>query len=131
MSNIFSSDSSYKKPARFIAILWTLLILYGCFMPAMRVPKVNVPLIDKWVHFTFFGGFTFFWLCASPTLKTSRLVTVLLIAIAFGSLIEVLQGAFPSLGRASEFMDAVADSIGGLIGVLLFMAGARFYKERP
>ena len=125
MPNIFSNDSSYKKLARFIAILWTLLILYGCFMPAKDVPKVNVPLIDKWVHFTFFGGFSFLWLCAAPSLKMSRLLTVMLISVFFGSMIEIVQGAVPSLGRASEFMDAVADSVGAVLGIILFVAGAK------
>ncbi len=130
MPNIFSPDSSYKRQARFIAILWTLLILLGCFMPSRNVPKVDVPLVDKWVHFAFFGGFTFFWLCAGPTLKIARLATVLIIAIAFGSLIEILQGAFPSLGRASEFMDAVADSVGGIIGIVLFAAFSRIFTRK-
>ncbi|PQJ11668.1 hypothetical protein CJD36_007690 [Flavipsychrobacter stenotrophus] len=130
MPNIFSPDSSYKRQARFIAILWTLLILLGCFMPSRSVPKVDVPLIDKWVHFAFFGGFSFFWLCTNPSVKTARLVTISIIAIAFGSLIEILQGAFPSLGRASEFMDAVADSIGALIGIVLFVACSRIFREK-
>ena len=94
-------------------------------MPAKNVPDINVPLADKWVHFIFFGGFTFLWLCARPILKPLWLLTMLFIAIAFGASIELMQGALPSLGRACEFMDAVADSIGGLLGIGLFYALAR------
>ena len=113
-----------------MAMLWTLFILIGCFMPAPNVPKVDVPLADKWVHFTFFAGFTFFWLCAHPSLRASRLLTVLIIGIAFGSLIEVFQGLLPVLGRASEFMDAVADSIGALLGTILFFVSAAIAAKR-
>lgn len=120
MFRIFSEDSPYKKQARFIAILWTLLIFIGCFTPGNELPKVNVPLIDKWVHLVMFGGFSFFWLCANPNIKLPRLSVLLLISIALGSVIELLQGVFKFLGRSMEFMDAVADSLGGLLGILLF-----------
>ncbi len=120
MFRIFSEDSPYKKQARFIAILWTLLIFIGCFTPGNELPKVNVPLIDKWVHLVMFGGFSFFWLCANPKINLFRLSGLLLISIALGSAIELLQGLFKFLGRSMEFMDAVADSVGGLLGILLF-----------
>ena len=99
-------------------------------MPARNVPKVDVPLMDKWVHFTFFGGFTFFWLCSKPILSKAWLFSILAIAIAFGCAIEVLQGLLPALGRASEVMDAVADSIGAVLGVLIFSAFATVVKKK-
>lgn len=97
-------------------------------MPASQVPHVNVPLIDKWVHFVFFGGFSFLWLCTQPTLQFAKLCLMLALAIAYGTFIEILQGALPALGRSSEVMDVVADGIGGLIGIVLFGVGARFSK---
>jgi VanZ family protein len=120
MHAVFTEQSDYKKIARFIAILWTLLILFGCFMPAAKVPKVDVPLMDKWVHFTMFGGFAMAWLFAWPSVKISRFLTVLIIAILFGSAIEVMQGVLPALGRASELFDAVADGIGAVLGAIAF-----------
>ena len=110
-------------------MLWTLLIFVGCFMPAKDIPKVDAPLIDKWVHFVLFGGFTFLWLCSRPSLKRSWLVTILIIGIALGSTVELLQGALPSLGRACELLDAVADSLGSLLGVLLFWLLASIGKK--
>jgi VanZ family protein len=129
MLTIFSPDSPYKKQARYLAMLWTLLIFVGCFMPAKNIPKVDAPLIDKWVHFVLFGGFTFLWLCSRPSLKRSWLVTILIIGIALGSTVELLQGALPSLGRACELLDAVADSLGSLLGVLLFWLLASIGKK--
>lgn len=128
MHNAFTQQSRYKKIARFIAVLWTLLILFGCFMPAKQVPKVDVPLIDKWVHFTFFGGFALFWLFAWPSVHYGRLITIVLLGVFFGCMIEVFQGLLPALGRASELMDAVADSIGAILGVVAFRTLASAIK---
>ena len=120
MNRVFSPDSPYKKQARFLAILWTLLILVACFTPGKEIPKVDVPYIDKWTHLVLFGGFTFLWLCTKPLLQMKWLISLFLIAVAFGSFIELMQGLISFLGRSMEFMDAVADSIGGLLGIGLF-----------
>lgn len=120
MNRIFSPDSPYTKQARFLAALWTLLILAGCFTPGRDIPKVDVPLIDKWVHLVLFGGFTFLWLCARPIVSLRRLVGLFVIAVAFGVAIELIQGLLSFLGRSMELMDAVADSIGALLGIALF-----------
>lgn len=120
MLRIFDPDSPYKKRARFLAILWTLLILFACFTPSNEIPKVDIPLIDKWTHLVLFGGFTFLWLCARPLRTILWLSSLFLISVAFGALIELMQGALIFLGRSMEFMDAVADAIGGLFGIALF-----------
>lgn len=120
MRRIFTPDSPYKKQARFLAMLWTLLIFIGCLTPAPEIPKIDVPLIDKWTHFVLFGGFTFLWLCARPVRSTKALSILFFIALLFGALIEVLQGVLTFLGRSMEFMDAVADSLGGALGIGLF-----------
>ncbi len=129
IKRIFSPDSPYKKQARFLAMLWTLLIFIGCFTPSKDIPKVDVPLIDKWVHFVLFGGFTFLWLCTSPAITLRRLVTIFLIAFGLGAFIEVMQGILIFLGRSMELMDAVADSIGGLLGIGMFCFCAQLAKK--
>ena len=120
MKRIFSPDSPYKKQARFLALLWTLLIFIGCLTPGQDLPKVNVPLIDKWTHLILFGGFTFLWLCARPVRTTPWLMSLFLIATGLGAAIELLQGWLTFLGRSMELMDGVADAIGGALGIGLF-----------
>jgi len=120
MKRIFTPDSPYTKQARFLAMLWTLLIFIGCFTPGQDIPKVDMPLIDKWTHFVLFGGFTFLWLCARPVRKARWLVILFIIAALLGSFIEVMQGALSFLGRSMELMDAVADALGGALGIGLF-----------
>jgi VanZ family protein len=126
MLRIFTPGSPYTKQARFIAILWTLLIFIGCFTPGQDLPKVDVPLIDKWVHLVLFGGFTLFWLCAYPSRTIPRLLIMFLTAVALGCFIELMQGLLTFLGRSMELMDAVADAIGGLLGIGLFCLLAAF-----
>ena len=111
-------------------MLWTLLILIACFTPAKEIPKVDVPLIDKWTHLILFGGFTFLWLCARPVLTFLYLVSLFLGSVAFGAFIEIMQGQLTFLGRSMEFMDAVADSIGGILGIALFCILAHFAAKR-
>jgi len=117
---IFSYDSPYKKRARIFAILWTLLIFIACLLPARDIPEVNVPLADKWVHFILFGVFAFLWLCSRPSRKPGFLLFILGLSIFTGWLVECLQGLLTFLGRSKDMMDVLADSVGGLLGVILF-----------
>jgi len=130
MKRIFHPGSPYTKQARSLAVLWTLLIFIGCFTPGKELPKVDVPLIDKWVHLVLFGGFTFLWLCARPVINARSLLIMFLTAVGLGALIEVMQGLLTFLGRSMELMDAVADSIDGLLGIGLFCWCAFLVKER-
>lgn len=82
---------------------------------------VDVPLMDKWTHLVLFGVFTFLWCCARPALSFVRFLVLAVISITFGAVIEYLQGFFTSLGRSMEFMDGVADAVGGLMGIGLFV----------
>ncbi len=127
---LFSSSSPYTKQARFAALLWTLLVLVGCFAPATAFPKVDVPFADKWVHFVMFGGFALLWLCAYPKRQVSQYLKMLLVAAAFGSFIEIMQGILTFLGRSMEFLDAVADTVGGILGISVFVLAGRVFGAK-
>lgn len=113
---------SWAWPA---AVLWTLLIFIGCLWPGKELPDVPVPLIDKWVHFVLFGGFAFLWLYAFRSRSRKALLAAALSGIALGWLIEMLQYLLPALGRSYDAADILADAIGCILGVLLFMALSR------
>jgi VanZ family protein len=129
-SRLFSPGSPYKKQARFIAIIWTLLIFIGCFTPGKDLPHVDIPLIDKWTHFVLFGGFTFFWLCANPKRTARNLFNMFLIAMALGIFIEIMQGILTSLGRSMEFLDGLADAVGGALGIGVFCLLASIFAGK-
>jgi VanZ family protein len=130
MKQIFFSDSPYKKQARSIAMLWTLLIFVGCLYPGRELPHVQVPLIDKWTHFVIFGVFAFLWLCARPAYTRKSLLLHFLIATGMGMFIELLQGLLTFLGRSMELMDVVADSVGSMLGIALFLFCARMVGRK-
>lgn len=117
---LFTSASPYKKRARWPAIGWTLLIFILCLIPGNELPKVNVPFIDKWAHVVLFAGFSFFWLCAGPTRKFSRLLILLAISTFIGWLVEYIQGNYVQ-GRYQDDMDTLADAVGGLVGIIIFV----------
>ncbi len=120
MKQIFLEDSPYKKRARVLAIIWTLLIFILCLLPGKDIPKVRIPSADKYVHIILFGGFAFLWLCGYPTRNIFFLIIIFFITVFFGWFIEFLQGLLKSLGRSKDFMDLLADSGGDLLAVLLF-----------
>lgn len=109
----------WKRYVRFIAWLWTLLIFVGCLWPGKELPHVDVPLIDKWTHFVLFGGFTLLWLLAGQKQDRGYVFRVLIVAIALGGFIELLQGLLVFLGRSMELMDWIADGVGALLGLIL------------
>ncbi len=116
---VFTKTSPYKKRARILAISWTLLIFILCFLPGNELPRVDIPFIDKWAHVLLFAGFSFFWLGAGPTKNLLRLIALLLITIFVGWLVEYIQGHYVE-GRYQDNMDTLADSVGGLVGIVSF-----------
>ncbi len=120
MAQISSHNIFYKKRARLWAILWTLLIFFLCFLPGNEIPNVKIPFIDKWTHFILFGVFAFLWLLSMRKINFRTLLIILLASILVGWLVEYIQGHLPMLHRSQDNMDTLADSIGGLLGVLVF-----------
>lgn len=108
------------KRARFFAVLWTVIIIILCLIPSKDFPEVPVPFIDKWTHFTLFAVFSFLWLASVKGLNSRIIFMVLLAAIFLGWLVEVIQGQLVVLGRSQDNMDTLADSVGGVMGVLIY-----------
>lgn len=129
MLEIFTEKSTYKYRAKWLAIGWTLLIFVLCFLPGHELPKVNMPFIDKWAHVILFAVFSFLWLCAIVTVNTYYLVIVFCITVFVGWLVEFIQGHYVS-GRYQDNMDTFADSVGGLVGIVLFVLIATYAKRK-
>lgn len=120
----------YTKRARLPAILWTLLIFFLCFLPAKDIPEVDVPLIDKWTHFTLFAVFSMLWLASVKRLQTSHYMMVFIAALVTGWFVEFVQGRLPMLGRSQDNMDILADAVGGIIGIVVYILIHRVYRKR-
>lgn len=131
LKQVFTAQSPYKKRARILTILWTLLIFILCFIPGREFPDVQIPMADKWVHFVLFGVFSFLWLCSAPSVKMPWLLLAFVAGTILGWVVEECQGLLVSLGRSKSLQDILADAIGCAIGVLLFWWLAHLAAKRP
>jgi VanZ family protein len=123
--HLFTAHSLHKKRAKFIAIIWTLLIFIACFIPGNEIPNINVPFADKWIHFILFGGFSFLWLLAFPEKSIGFLLFIFLLGCVFGWMVEELQGLLYFLGRAKDWLDIYADAFGSFIGTFIFLIASK------
>lgn len=108
------STSTYRR----LALAWALLIALLCGIPGKQLPSnhwFDLVSLDKWVH-----AFLFYvlclWLCKGyrkQDVKASRW-PFLLIAVAYGVLMEVLQ-ATVFVDRTFDYQDMVANSAGACI----------------
>lgn len=87
-----------------------------------KVPIINIPNIDKIVHFgMYFGLMSVIILENRKTMKgTYSLLLIALIALSYGILIEIMQAEL-TVTRSGNFYDALADFAGILVSILLWL----------
>lgn len=107
----FQQLFTYISKNRWVAILWTLLILVACSWPGKQIPDAPVSGFDKFVHAVLFGTFTFLWLLVYP----QKAIQVIIAGVVYGIAIEFYQQIMP-LDRSFDVLDIVADSVGVLLG---------------
>jgi VanZ family protein len=86
----------------------------------MKMPKIDIGVsnIDKMYHLIAYFTLSMCWLLAfykKPSLK----YIIISICIVFGIIIEVLQQKL-TLYRTGDYKDAIANTIGILLGLLIF-----------
>jgi VanZ family protein len=85
---------------------------------SLTVGFAGLPL-DKLVHLGLFLGLTGSWLRALPPGRTrdkTWIAAVVIAAIAFGGLLELIQ-SLPAIGRDGEWGDLLADALGALLSL--------------
>lgn len=102
---------------------WLGAILTATSLPSTVIPDVGFQFADKAVHFIMYGGLGLLLARAmhNPP-RTTRVRVVLasfLLVVAIGALDEWHQHFIQ--GRSTEFADWVADSGGGLLGILIWL----------
>jgi hypothetical protein len=110
-------------------VLWTIVILIIVGIPGSYIPKTNSFLNllspDKIVHLLMFGPFAFFLKHLFQVISTKSILyihsskAVILFGIVFGISTELLQ-YYIFIGRNGNVYDAIADSVGIILGVLLY-----------
>ena len=121
----FFLQSNTKKPLDKISNLFKkILPIYWAFLTYMLLrpglENYEFPFmfegIDKILHLAIFAMLGFCFMAALPKIKFSYFIQIMLI---YGLLTEILQDEM-NWGRSLEFLDLVADTIGVLLGYLLF-----------
>jgi VanZ family protein len=104
------------------AILWAFFIAILCGIPGKDIPSASwLELIsfDKFVHASMFFVLAFLsnsaWNSAN---NKKRLLTIVLICIAYGGLLEILQGTIFT-DRSADINDFIANAFGATICGLL------------
>ncbi len=127
---IFRYFQSHTSKAVLIASIWTAFILLACFIPGSALPEVNIPLADKWVHFIIFAGFAYLWYFTFSRVTVVNGVLLVLLSAGVGYLVECIQGSGWVVNRSYEINDVLADTIGGMLGVICFHISNRIFKQR-
>lgn len=108
-----------------ITILWALFIAVLSFLPGSKLPKTEITNIDLAVHFFFYCVFTFLLIVGNirqsqfQLLKNKPVLMALCVSIPYGGMVEIIQGT-EFISRSTELSDFIANSIGSVIGVILF-----------
>lgn len=106
---------------------FSLLIALGiwvvCMIPIPETPLDNVRFIDKWTHFVMYGTLTScIWI--EYTLRHDHvawqrlLVGGMLLPILMGGIVELAQ-AYLTTCRSGDWLDALCNSLGVLLGVVI------------
>lgn len=105
-------------------IIWAAVIFILCAMPSEHVPDphLNIPHLDKVVHFGMFFIMAVL-LCNELEYQTRfslRRVYVITVGISFlyGGMIELLQQHF--FNRSGDVWDLVADVLGAIVGCWVY-----------
>jgi VanZ family protein len=107
------------------ALLWAFFIGVLCAIPGQDLPKSDwfeLLKFDKFVHASLFGVLVFLMARGFRKQTSSSLffkhagILALLIAIPYGGILELMQGAFFE-NRSADIYDFIANSIGSFIGL--------------
>ena len=111
-----------KHKSVYLAIFVTVVIAILSLIKIGKHP-INFTYLDKIEHGIAYAVLTFFWLLAFGNNITSKIIVVLL-CVFYGIIIEIIQGT--TTYRTFDFADMFANSIGTVIGLLIFN---RFIKN--
>ncbi|GAB4374199.1 MAG: hypothetical protein Kow0042_18640 [Calditrichia bacterium] len=110
----------YQGPA----IFWTILIFVLSSIPSLPTPDLGFSPQDKIYHlifytvYGFFLGMAFYYQEWSVRMQRNWVVWAILFGTLYAISDEIHQYFVP--GRKMEFWDIVADSLGVILGVLIF-----------
>ncbi len=103
---------------KIIALLYTLGLTFISLTPLKQIHLPNFSFGDKIVHLLMYFFMAILWLLAFPKFRKYKTIYILII-IMWGIIIEFLQ-SYMNIGRTGDPFDALANSIGVVLGLLVF-----------
>ena len=103
----------------FLAIGWALVILILSATPGDDLPKFAFKHLDKILHALVYGVLGILVAFSFRSIGIGNLFLVLTLVIAYGFIIEWLQGTFFE-GRYFDTFDGLANSAGAVFGIVIF-----------
>jgi VanZ family protein len=113
------------------SILYLSVVAGLSLMPSEDVPQIEMfPGFDKVVHGCMYFGLAVLacWTLHAE-IKRIRIVYVVLFSISWGLLMEISQLEM-MLGRAFEWKDELANSVGSLLGATAYLLIVRLYQSQ-
>ncbi|MEI7423326.1 MAG: VanZ family protein [Prolixibacteraceae bacterium] len=114
-----------------VSILYLSVVAGLSLMPSDDVPQIEMfPGFDKVVHGCMYLGLTVLacWTLHAE-IKRIKIVYVVLFSISWGLLMEISQLEM-MLGRAFEWKDELANSVGSLLGAVIYLLIVRLYQSQ-
>ena len=117
-----------------LSILVALIILYLSLASSdtfKKVPLIDIPNFDKVVHFLMYFGLMSVMIFENRrTIKSNKqLFLVALIPFFYGIIMELLQTTLTAT-RSCSFFDAVFNSVGILVSILLWLRIKPLVRDR-
>ena len=107
---------------RFLAITYSLLVLFVSLVKIKKEVDIKVPQFDKLVHFGIYFCFTIVWFACfynySKSGVVKNIIKIVVWAFAFGVLVEILQSLNPN-ARSGDVLDVTANSVGIIVAALI------------
>jgi VanZ family protein len=111
------------KTLLIIGLFYTLFITTAFLLPASEIPKERF-LNDKVIHISLHLILSFVWLLfyfiyKNCSINLMKLISILFLCFVYGIIIEFIQELFLT-SRHADFFDILANTIGTIIGSLIF-----------
>jgi len=111
----------YLNSSLFIAVILSIAIAIMSLMHSTNLPMQNFKISDKLLHAFAYFCLIWSWLLVFRNNKTSKSKLILFIAlIAFGIILELLQGSLMQQHRSADWRDVLANVSGLCLGLVTF-----------
>jgi len=111
------------------AILYTIALTFGLLMHPIQIVDSPISNMDKLLHVGAYLGLTLLWIFwmlsrqfnkkrTAPKLLWKMILWIVVIAILYGVLMEILQGTLTSY-RTPDPWDILANTIGSILALIV------------